>query len=283
MIPRMVRATYTPQSVTDGAGVNLMRSMPIPKLDYLDPFLLFDHFGSNNPRDYLAGFPMHPHRGIETVTYILEGELHYKDSLGNAGKISKGGVQWVTTGHGILHEEMPRNKVGKMLGFQLWLNLPSELKLCPPCSRETPSSSIPEIHGAEGLKIRVIAGEYESQLGPITGMAANLLFLDVALPPATPFSCPIPSGHTAFIYVYVGEGFAPQKYEDIKISALKLAEFRDGDSIDIYTKDNAIRFLLTAGQPFDEPVVRHGSIVMNTEAEIEQALFELKSGLFISK
>ncbi len=282
MKPRIVKATYTPQSVVEGAGVKLKRSMPIPTLDYLDPFLLLDHFGSNDPRDYLAGFPMHPHRGIETVTYVLEGEVQHKDSLGNSGRIGKGDVQWMTAGRGIMHEEMPKNKVGKMLGFQLWVNLPANLKMSPPRYREIPSDTIPEIHGAEGFKIRVITGEYEGQRGPVTEIAANPLYLDVALPPATSFSCPVPSNQTAFIYAYVGEGFAPQKYDEVKITALKLAEFRDGDSVDIRTEDNALRFLLIAGEPFDEPIARHGPIVMNTDEEIEQALFELKSGLFIS-
>jgi redox-sensitive bicupin YhaK (pirin superfamily) len=282
MKPRIVKATYTPQSVVEGAGVKLKRSMPIPTLDYLDPFLLLDHFGSNDPRDYLAGFPMHAHRGIETVTYILEGEVQHKDSLGNSGRIGKGDVQWMTAGRGIMHEEMPKTKVGKMLGFQLWVNLPANLKMSPPRYQEIPSATIPEILGEEGLKIRIIAGEYEGQRGPVAKIAANPLYLDVALPPATRFSCPVRPNYTAFIYAYVGEGFAPQKYDDVKISALKLAEFRDGDSIDIHTEDNAMRFLLFAGEPFDEPIARHDSIIMNTDAEIEQALFELKSGLFIS-
>ncbi|NMC13351.1 MAG: pirin family protein, partial [Chloroflexi bacterium] len=258
------------------------RCMPTPYLDYLDPFLLLDHFGSHDPRDYLAGFPMHPHRGIETVTYILEGEVHHKDSLGNSGKIGKGDVQWMTAGRGILHEEMPKAKVGKMLGFQLWVNLPASLKMSPPRYQEIPSDTIPEIHGEEGLKIRVIAGEYEGQRGPVTEIAANPLYLDVALPQATSFSCPVDPSHTAFIYIYVGEGYAPQKYDDIKLSALKLAVYNDGDTITIRTENNAVRFLLIAGQPLDEPIVRHGPIVMNTDSEIEQALFELKSGLFIT-
>lgn len=282
MRPRIVTSTFTPQPVTEGAGVKLLRCMPTPYLDYLDPFLLLDHFGSHDPRDYLAGFPMHPHRGIETVTYILEGEVHHKDSLGNSGKIGKGDVQWMTAGRGILHEEMPKAKVGKMLGFQLWVNLPASLKMSPPRYQEIPSDTIPEIHGEEGLKIRVIAGEYEGQRGPVTEIAANPLYLDVALPQATSFSCPVDPSHTAFIYIYVGEGYAPQKYDDIKLSALKLAVYNDGDTITIRTENNAVRFLLIAGQPLDEPIVRHGPIVMNTDAEIEQALFELKSGLFIT-
>ncbi len=281
MKPRIVKATYTPQSVVEGAGVKLKRSMPTPTLDYLDPFLLLDHFGSNDARDYLAGFPMHPHRGIETVTYILEGEVQHKDSLGNSGRIGKGDVQWMTSGRGIMHEEMPKPKVGKMLGFQLWVNLPASLKMSPPRYQEIPSATIPEIYGSEGLKIRVIAGEYDGKRGPVTEIAANPLFLDVALPQATSFSCPVSLSSTAFIYVYVGEAYAPQKYEEIKISALKLAEFREGDTINLHTEENAVRFLLVAAEPFDELIARHGSLVMNTAEEIEQALFEIKSGLFV--
>jgi quercetin 2,3-dioxygenase len=281
MKPRIVKATYTPQSVVEGAGVKCKRSMPTPTLDYLDPFLLLDQFGSNDVRDYLAGFPIHPHRGIESLTYILEGEMHHKDSLGNTGKIGKGELQWITTGSGLIHEEMPKSRVGKMLGFHLWINMPASSKMNPPRYQEILSSTIPEILGAEGFKIKVIAGEYEDKIGPITGTATNLLFLDVALPPSTPFTCPVRSNQTALIYAYVGEGFAPQKYDDVKITALKLAEFRDGDSIDIRTEENAMRFLLLAGDPLEEPIARHEGIVMNTDEEIEQALFELKSGLFI--
>lgn len=281
MKSRIVKATYTPQSVTDGAGVKLKRSMSTPTLDYLDPFLLLDQFGSNDPRDYLAGFPMHPHRGIETLTYILEGEMHHKDSLGNTGKIGKGELQWITCGRGLIHEEMPKSRVGKMLGFHLWINMPAGSKMSPPIYQAIPSSAIPEILGAEGFKIKVIAGEYEDKIGPITGIAANLLFLDVALPPSTHFACPVRPNQTAFIYAYVGEGYSPQKFDDVKITALKLAEFRDGDMINVRAEENAMRFLLLAGDPLEEPIARHEGIVMNTPEEIEQALFEIKSGLFV--
>lgn len=281
MKPRIVNATYTPHSVVDGAGIKLKRCMPTPTLDFLEPFLLLDQFGSIDARDYLAGFPMHPHRGLETITYIVEGEMYHKDNQGNTGKIGKGELQWITCGRGMIHEEMPKSRVGKMLGFHLWINMPANQKMNPPIYREIRSTAIPEITGEEGFRIKILAGQYEDKIGPMQGIGANPLILDVALPPATKFSCPVHTGQTAFIYVYVGEGFAPQKYDEAKIAALKLAEFRDGDSIDIRTEENAMRFLLLAGDPFDEPVVRHEGIVMNTADEIEQALFEIKSGLFV--
>jgi len=281
MNARIVTATYTPQSVVEGAGVKLKRSMPTPALDYLDPFLLLDHFGSNNPQDYMAGFPMHPHRGIETVTYMLEGEVHHKDSLGNSGVIRKGDVQWMTSGRGIMHEEMPKPRVGKMAGFQLWVNLPAALKMSPPRYQEIRSASIPEISRPDGVKIRVIAGEYDTTRGPVTEIAIKPLYLDVFLPPATNFSCPINPSHTAFIYVFEGEAYAPQKFEELKINALKLAEFYDGESIDVRTENSIVRFLLVAGKPLNEPIVRHGPFVMNTREEIEQALYDLRNGTFV--
>ncbi|MBN1537853.1 MAG: pirin family protein [Anaerolineales bacterium] len=282
MKPRIVNATYTPQAVVDGAGVKLKRCMPTPNLDYLDPFLLLDQFGSNDPHDYLAGFPMHPHRGIETITYIIEGEMHHKDSQGNTGKIGKGELQWITCGRGLIHEEMPRSRVGKMLGFHFWINMPGNMKMTPPVYREIRAADIPEITGEEGFRVKVIAGEYEDKIGPIAEIAANPLILDVALPQETSFSCPVRPSQTAFIYAYVGGGFAPQKYDDVKITALKCAEFRDGETIDIRTEETAIRFLLMAADPLEEPIARHEAIVMNTADEIEQALFEIKSGLFVS-
>ncbi len=282
MKPRIVTATYTPQPVVEGAGVKLKRSMPTPALDYLDPFLLLDHFGSNNPQDYLAGFPMHPHRGIETVTYMLEGEVRHRDSLGNSGVIRGGDVQWMTSGRGIMHEEMPKPRLGKMSGFQLWVNLPATLKMGQPRYQEIPSVSIPEISNPDGGKIRVIAGEYYGTRGPVTEIAANPLYLDVSLSPGMSFTCSIDPTHTAFIYVFEGEGYAPQKFEDVKIVALKLAVFHDGESIDVRTEETTLRFLLVAGKPLNEPIARRGPFVMNTTEEIEQALHDLKNGTFVS-
>jgi redox-sensitive bicupin YhaK (pirin superfamily) len=282
MKTRIVTAMYTPQPVVEGAGVNLKRSLPTPALDYLDPFLLLDHFGSNNPQDYLPGFPMHPHRGIETVTYLLNGEVHHRDSLGNSGVIKRGDVQWMTSGRGIMHEEMPKPRLGKMSGFQLWVNLPAALKMSQPRYQEIPSASIPEISRPDGAKIRVIAGEYDGTRGPVTEIAANPLYLDVSLPPATSFSCLINETYMAFIYVFEGEGYAPQKFEEVKISALKLAVFYDGQSVDVRTENNIVRFLLVAGKPLNEPIARYGPFVMNTKEEIEQALSDLQNGTFVS-
>ena len=195
--PRKVTKVVTPQTVLEGAGVRLKRSMPSSVLDYVDPFLLFDHFGSSNPDDYILGFPMHPHRGIETVTYMLEGVVNHRDSLGNAGSIEAGDVQWMTSGRGIMHEEMPQPRDGNMAGFQLWVNLPAKLKMTTPRYQEILSGRIPEIRREDGVKLRVIAGTVDNVSGPVTEIAAQPTYLDVSLPAHASFSHPIERGHAA--------------------------------------------------------------------------------------
>ncbi len=262
----------------EGAGVRLRRSIATSKLDYLDPFLLFDHFGSDNPRDYLAGFPMHPHRGIETVTYILSGKVNHQDSLGNKGTIGECDVQWMTSGSGILHEEMPQKPdEGKMEGFQLWVNLPAKLKMTNPRYQEVKSSEIPEV-SKDGVMIKIIAGELDGVKGAVSEIYADPMYLDVSIPAKESFQQQIKRGHTVFAYVFEGEGIFS---ENTKVSATNLIIFGDGDFINVKAGKNSVRFLLISGKPLNEPIARYGPFVMNTTEEIEEAIKDLRDGTFV--
>ena len=275
---RKISQTIEPQTAIEGAGVRLLRSISPRVSNEFDPFLLFDHFAFNDPLEGpIRGFPMHPHRGIETVTYMLEGSTHHRDSLGNQGLIGPGDVQWMTSGRGILHEEMPRRgENGAIYGFQLWVNLPSHLKMTTPRYQEVSADSIPT-NEKDGIKIRVVAGEVDGVSGPVTEIAASPLYLDVGLAPDKEWTQPIPSGHTALAYVFEGEGvFAGETVE-----AVKLIKYSDGDSISVKTENNPVRFMLFAGAPFKEPIVPYGPFVMNTIEEIQQTLQELRNGTFI--
>jgi redox-sensitive bicupin YhaK (pirin superfamily) len=280
---RKVVDIVEPQYVMEGAGVLLRRSIATQRLDYVDPFLLFDHFGSDDPDDYLAGFPMHPHRGIETVTYMLAGLVHHQDSLGNSGDIRSGDVQWMTSGRGILHEEMPRPVQGKMEGFQLWVNLPAALKMTRPRYQEILSSSIPEILREDGVKIRVIAGKVDGISGPVTEIAADPAYLDITVPAASLMRYPVEKGHAALAYVFEGMGtFGPSSgVIGATVSAPKMLIFGDGDFIEALTDSQAVRFLLISGKPIGEPIARYGPFVMNTPQEIQQALNDLRNGTFV--
>src|SRR5581483_8670149 len=238
---RMISQIIEPQYVIEGAGVLLRRSIAPHKSNLFDPFLLFDHFAFNDPIEGpIRGFPMHPHRGIETVTYMLEGSTHHRDSLGNAGLIGPGDVQWMTSGRGILHEEMPRRgESGNIYGFQLWVNLPARLKMTEPRYQEVNAETIPT-YEKDGIKIRVVAGQVGGVTGPVTEIAASPLYLDVQLPPDTEFIQPIPGGHTALAYVFEGEGV----FDDKTIEAVKLIKFDDGDSIRVETENHPVRFML---------------------------------------
>ncbi len=275
---RGIERVIVPQWVREGAGVLLQRSIATRELDYVDPFLLFDHFGSENPDDYLAGFPMHPHRGIETVTYMLEGVVAHRDSIGNAGTIGGGDVQWMTAGRGILHEEMPKPRQGKMAGFQLWVNLPAQLKMTRPRYQEIASSQIPEVSLASGGTVRVIAGEYHGVVGAVTDIYADPTYLDVRLAPDTAFRHPIARGHSAFAYLFEGQSQFDAKGD--WLGAPRLITFEDGDYVEIQTHDRGARFLLVSGKPLHEPIARYGPFVMNTRQEIQQTLKELREGTF---
>lgn len=276
---RSIARVITPQYVMEGAGVKLKRSIATPTLNYLDPFLLFDHFGSDQPEDYLAGFPMHPHRGIETVTYMLAGMVNHRDSLGNAGSIRAGDVQWMTAGRGIMHEEMPKPVDSKMEGFQLWVNLPAKLKMTKPRYQEIASQNIPEFTRADGIRIRVIAGRVDKVNGAVTEIYADPTYLDVTMPAHTAFLHPIVQGHTAFAYVFEGEGKFAEKNE--ATGAPHLVVFGDGDAIKVITTTKPVRFLLVSGKPLYEPIARYGPFVMNTREEILQALQDLQDGTFV--
>jgi redox-sensitive bicupin YhaK (pirin superfamily) len=283
--PRKVIKIIEPQPVIEGAGVKLIRSIATRTLDHLDPFLLFDHFGSNAPKDYIKGFPMHPHRGIETVTYMIEGNVDHRDSIGNSGSIGAGDVQWMTSGSGIMHEEMPQAQEGMMKGFQLWVNLPAKLKMMTPRYQNILCNQIPQINREDGIKIRVIAGEVDDVRGPVTEIVADPTYLDVTIPPAGSFSHAVQRGQTAFVYVFEGEGSFGSDNEKTggrnAVSHPRLAVFGDGDYISVVTMDRLVRFLMISGRPLNEPIARYGPFVMNTQAEIQQALKDLENGRFV--
>ena len=277
-LERAVSELVHPTPVTEGAGVRLRRSIATQQLDYLDPFLLFDHFGSENPDDYLAGFPLHPHRGIETVTYMLDGSVAHRDSMGNEGVIGSGDVQWMTAGSGILHEEMPKAGPRRLDGFQVWVNLPRKLKLTGPRYQDVPAAKIPRLVRPDGVAVRVVAGAVDGVQGAVREIYAEPEYLDVTMPPERLFEQPVPRGHTALAYVFEGEvGFG----EGPAVTAIRLAILGDGDVVRARTGERPGRFLLLSGKPLGEPVARYGPFVMNTAEEIQEALRELRAGTFI--
>jgi len=278
---REVRNIIEPQPVLEGAGVRLKRSIATPTLDNLDPFLLFDHFGSTDPADYIKGFPMHPHRGIETVTYMIQGVVNHKDSIGNAGSIRSGDVQWMTSGGGIMHEEMPQPGQDEMIGFQLWINLPARLKMCPPRYQNLLADQIPRVTRADGVEIRVIAGTVDKVRGPVTEIEADPTYLDINVPPNGEFEHPVEKSHTAFAYVFEGRGLFDSQGAPIPVDHPRLLEFGDGDHVAVKTTEQHVRFLLVSGKPLNEPIARYGPFVMNTQEEIQQALADLRNGTFV--
>ena len=278
MTTRPISQIIEPQFVLEGAGVLLRRSIAPRASNEYDPFLLFDHFAFNDPVEGpIRGFPMHPHRGIETVTYMLEGSVNHRDSLGNSGLIGAGDVQWMTSGRGILHEEMPRRseESGVIYGFQLWVNLPAAQKMTNPRYQEVTAASIPSTT-KDGATVRVVAGEWNGTRGPVTEIAASPLYLDVRLAPVSRFICPVPRGHTALAYVFEGAG----NFSGEAVESVRMVVFSDGDQIEVES-DTGVRFMLIAGMPFGEPIVPYGPFVMNTVEEIQQTLAELRDGTFI--
>jgi len=275
---RPVTRQIVPEPTVEGAGVRLNRLIASRQLDWLDPFLLLDHFGSDDPKDYLEGFPMHPHRGIETVTYLLEGEVDHRDTTGSAGTIRSGGVQWMTAGGGLLHEEMPRQVAGRLDGFQLWVNLPARLKMSRPRYQEFDASQIPTVRRDDGTTIKVIAGETDGVRGAVTGIAMQPTYLDVELAPDGRFRQPIPRGHAAFAYVYRGSA---RIGEGTQVAAPRLAILGDGDTFAAEAGAQGARFLLVSGEPTREPIARYGPFVMNTREELVQAVEDLKNGTFV--
>ncbi|ABC81975.1 pirin family protein [Anaeromyxobacter dehalogenans] len=284
MTERGLETVVTPIAASDGAGVRLKRSIATRTLDHLDPFFLFDHFGSENANDYIAGFPMHPHRGIETITYMLDGSVAHRDSIGNSGVIGAGDVQWMTAGSGILHEEMPKVGPRRLDGFQIWVNLPAKLKMTRPRYQDVPAARIPEVARPGGARVRVVAGEVDGVAGAVKDIFAGPTYLDVALPAGKTFEQPVPRGHTALLYVFEGEvtvGGAQAGRAAQAVGAPRLAVLRDGEVVRVHAGAAPARFLLLSAQPLNEPYARYGPFVMNTEEEIEQALHELRAGTFI--
>ncbi len=263
----------------EGAGVHLKRAFGYNEVPLFDPFLLFDDFSSVDPRDYILGFPWHPHRGIETVTYVIEGMVEHEDSLGNKGVIQSGDVQWMTAGSGIIHQEMPQQYRGKMWGFQLWVNLPASHKMMNPRYRDVKKEQIPEVIYDKGVQIKIISGEMKSAKGPVRDIIVDSVYLDISVAPRTEFNMPVKKGHRAFAYVVSGSGcFAPEKNP---IVPEHIVLYQETDTISVRTDGEQLRFLFISGKPIGEPVAWYGPIVMTTQEELDRAFEEYRNGTFI--
>ena len=268
------------QPARDGAGVKLTRMFSRDEAELLDPFLMLDHFGSDRPEDYIAGFPMHPHRGIETVTYMLDGYVDHKDSLGNHGTIGPGDVQWMTAGSGVLHEEMPQESKGWMQGLQLWVNLPKANKMMPPRYREIKKEDIPVFDLGNGSNIKVIAGESQGLVGPVKDLVVDVKYLDMSLGPRTFLEHEMPAERNGFVMVYEGELIIGDKHPKT-VPAGSVAVFGPGDMYRLGTGRRTAKFILASAKPLKEPIAWGGPIVMNTREELDLAFSELKAGAFI--
>ena len=268
------------RATIEGAGVHLKRAFGPAEVPLLDPFLMLDDFHSDDPEDYIAGFPWHPHRGIETVTYMIRGAVEHGDSIGNKGVIESGDVQWMTAGSGILHQEMPREYEGMMQGFQLWVNLPATRKMMKPRYRGITAGQIPSISRGKGTHIKIVAGEVDGTRGPVEDLVVDSEYLDITLDPSTEFVRAIERDRKAFAYVFEGHGRFDQ--ENAKhVGTESLVVSKDGDQIRVKSGDDGLRFLLVSGKPIGEPVAWGGPIVMNTDQELDQAFEELRRGTFI--
>jgi len=274
MSQRKVVKVVTGQAVSDGAGVRLKRVIGTPQLDQVDPFLMLDEFKSDRADDYLAGFPDHPHRGFETVTYMLAGAMRHQDHAGNEGDLVAGSVQWMTAGRGIIHSEMPRQQDGLMWGFQLWINLPAKDKMTAPRYQDIPPDKIPDATLAPGVSARVIAGQAGNVRGPVEGIATAPLYFDVRMDARSRATIALTPGHSAFAYVYDGR----LRLGDRDVTAGQAAVLGDGDVLEVETTDSPARFLLLAARPLGEPVARYGPFVMNTREELVQAAEDYRSG-----
>jgi quercetin 2,3-dioxygenase len=284
MAERGIARVFEGTETMDGAGVRLIRIFGNREAELFDPFLLLDLFGSEDEDQYLPGFPWHPHRGIETVTYMLEGNVRHRDSIGNMGVIGPGDVQWMTSGRGILHEELPkRGPSGQIIGFQLWVNLPAAQKMGQPRYQEVSAGDIPETV-KDGAKVRVVAGEYEGIRGPVGQIAAQPLYMEVALDPGAEFCIPVTPGHAAVAYLFEGEGLfgLDEAGAGETVKAVSMVVFGDGDTLRVRAAPTApARFMLMTGAPFKEPIFPYGPFVMNTQEEIQQTLLELRNGTFV--
>jgi len=300
MSVRAVKDIRSTTTAVEGAGVRLERAFGFGATSEFDPFLLLDDFRNDNPDEYRAGFPWHPHRGIETITYVLTGSVEHGDSLGNRGSLGSGDVQWMTAGRGIMHQEMPRgDSTGRMHGFQLWANLPSSLKMTAPRYQDIAARDIPDVVDDDGTKVRIICGEFWGRKGPVEGVAADPRYLDVSVPPNQRKRLAVDRTNHAFAYVFAGSGSfrdasAPRAvYNELAAEAgvvdrggarnRSLVLFDHGDEIVVQAGDEGIRFLLVSGRPIEEPVAWYGPIVMNTKQELQQAFNELRNGTFIAR
>ncbi|MCC2656012.1 MAG: pirin family protein [Panacagrimonas sp.] len=277
---QLIRSVET----SDGAGVKLRRSVGSQRGLYLDPFLMLDEFGTDNPGDYIAGFPPHPHRGFETVTYMLDGRMQHKDHLGNVGDLGPGGVQWMTAGRGVIHSEMPLQESGRMRGFQLWLNLPSKEKMKPAWYRDIPAGEIPEVVLPGGGRVKVIAGSVGDVSGPINGpdrrLSTDPLYLDLQLLPGERFEQTVAAGHTAFAYAYEGGARIGEGEDARDLPRQAAGVLSEGEGVVVTAGDQGARLVLIAGKPIREPIVQYGPFVMNTREEIEQAIQDYQRGDF---
>jgi hypothetical protein len=295
---RKIQKVIKSKPTLEGAGVHLKRAFGFGQTRLFDPFLLLDDFRGDTPADYIKGFPWHPHRGIETITYVLRGTVDHGDSMGNRGSITAGDVQWMTAGSGIIHQEMPHGDPDRrMYGFQLWANLPRANKMMDPRYRDVKDASIPEVTQSNGVKIRIICGQVDGQRGPVQDVVIDPQYLDVTVPAKSEFIHPTTPGHTVFAYIIDGKGIFcdqmnPYSYEeegsnyfDLQRESLlgdtNLVVFGDGDQVKVTTEDFAIRFLLISGRPINEPVAWYGPIVMNTREELQTAFDEYQNGTFI--
>jgi hypothetical protein len=296
---RKIKTVSKSKPTIEGAGVHLKRAFGYYQVPQFDPFLMLDDFRSDDPAKYLPGFPWHPHRGIETITYVLQGDVEHGDSMGNKGDISSGDVQWMTAGSGIIHQEMPKgDKSGRMGGFQLWANLPASMKMMAPRYRDVRSEQIPEASLDGGVKVRIICGEVNGVRGPVRDIVIDPEHLDVSVPSGSTFIHPIKRGHTAFAYVIEGKGYfddqqdsfaheiVGKNYFDLDRECICGADdlilYEDGDRVSISAKDSLLRFLLVSGRPIGEPVAWYGPIVMNTQDELRAAFDEYRKGTFIN-
>jgi redox-sensitive bicupin YhaK (pirin superfamily) len=295
---RPVKRLIKSKPTLEGAGVHLRRAFGFDNTSEFDPFLLLDDFRNDVPADYLAGFPWHPHRGIETVTYVLAGTVEHGDSMGNQGVIGAGDVQWMTAGSGIIHQEMPKgDRVGQMHGFQLWANLPSSQKMTAPRYQEAKSQEIPEVKDDDGTQVRIVCGDFWGKAGPVDGIATNPTYLDVTVAPGRRKTLPVETMRHAFAYVFAGSGkfcnaSAPLAVPTESVQWLdttpptaadnrSLILFDSGDEVTVQAGDDGIRFLLVSGRPLEEPVAWYGPIVMNTQEQLQKAFTELKQGTFL--
>lgn len=299
MSVRPVTSITTARPAIEGAGVKLHRVFGFGDTKPFDPFLMMDDFRNDRPDDYLAGFPWHPHRGIETITYVLAGEVDHGDSLGNRGTLGAGDVQWMTAGRGIMHQEMPRGDgLGRMHGFQLWANLPSSLKMTAPRYQDIKAAAIPDVVDDDGTRVKVICGDFWGKTGPVDGIAAEPRYLDVSVPPGKRKTLKVEVERHAFAYVFAGSGdfraaskpFGVLTEKEVNGEEIHVREttgnrslvlFDSGDEITVQAGDEGVRFLLVSGKPIKEPVAWYGPIVMNTQAELQQAVSELRNGTFI--